>query len=78
MKKQKKPSKYALLAAAVAQDWAHQNSIVVNSQRRITQFHVKEVDQTIIDLQAALTSAREGRAHLMAMLEGLSAVLDKR
>jgi hypothetical protein len=73
-----RPSKLDNLAASVAQDWAHQNSAVVNSRRRVLQFEASEVDASIVALVAALTNARERRAKIEATLTGLAAVIAKR
>lgn len=73
-----RPSKLDNLSVSVAQDWAHQNSIVINSRRRVLQFEAEEMDKSIVALTAALANAKERRAKLEAMLNGLAAVLAKR
>ena len=78
MKKQKRPSKHDHLAASIAQDWAHQNSVVIHSRVRVLRFEAEEVDKSIVALAAALANAKERRAKLEAMLNGLASVIEKR
>lgn len=74
----RRPTKLEQLSDAIAQDFAHANSVVVGSKRRILQFEAQETDRSIIALQSALVDMKERRAKLEAMIAGLSSVIAKR
>jgi hypothetical protein len=78
MKKTPRPSKFDRLSESVAQDWAHANTAVINSRRRVLQFEAEEVDKSIVALAAATAAARERRARIDATLAGLATVVGKR
>lgn len=66
------------IAASVAQDYAHQNTAVIASRRRVLQFEIEEAEKSIVALQASLANVKERRAKLAAMIVGLSDVIGKR
>lgn len=76
--KPKRPSKHDKLGASIAQDFAHANTAVIGSRRRVLQFEAEEADKSIVSLQASLASMKERRAKIAAMIAGLSAVIEKR
>jgi hypothetical protein len=66
------------LSEAVARDWAHANSAVINSRVRVLQFEAEEVDKSLAALQATVLQVRERRAAIEATLTGLGQVLARR
>lgn len=71
-------SKFDRLTASVAQDYAHQHTVTINSRRRVLEFEVAEVERSIVALTATLADQRERRARIEAMLRGLATVVEKR
>ncbi len=74
----KKPTKFETLAASVAQGYAHQHTVTINSRRRVLEFEASEVDRAIVALSAALANQKWRRATIDAMLSGLATVVGKR
>lgn len=73
-----KPNALEELARSMEQEYGNQHSNRVQARRAILQYTLKQVDDEIVDLQAAMKSTREQRAKLQAMILGLGRVLDKR
>ena len=76
--KPRKPTYLERLAESAAQDFAHANSAVIASRRRVLQFEAEEADKSIVALQATLATMKERRAKLTAIIAGLSLVIGKR
>jgi len=74
----KRPTKYDVLANSIAQVYAHANTSVIASKRRVLEFEAEEVDKSIVALTATLTDAKERRNKLWAQITGLSAVINRR
>jgi hypothetical protein len=66
------------IASAAAKDFAHEHSATVQSRIRLLQFEGEETDKAITQIAAALTAAKDRRAKIDAMLNGLAEVLEKR
>lgn len=74
----RRPTKLEELAKAVEQDYAHQNTIVINGRRRVLQCEAEEADKSIVAMTAAMANLKERRAKLQAMIAGLGAIVAKR
>lgn len=74
----KKPLTKQALADSVAQDWAHQHTVTINSRRRVLEFEANEVDRAIVALGAALSDQKRRKTTIEATLRGLTAVVAKR
>ncbi|MES2360066.1 MAG: hypothetical protein V4529_17125 [Gemmatimonadota bacterium] len=66
------------LADSVAQDWAHQHTVTINSKRRVLEFEASEVEGAIAALSTDLANQRRKKATLEAMIRGLTSVVAKR
>ena len=73
-----KPTKLEALTESVAQDYAHQNSQIIHSRKRVLEFEAEEADKSIIATAGALAAVRERRAKIQALLVGLENVIRKR
>lgn len=73
----KKASKREL-SESVAQDYAHQHTLTINSRRRVLEFEQNEVDRAIVMLQASLSNQRRRKSTIEATLRGLATVVGKR
>ena len=78
MKKQKRPSKFSNITTAVTREWAHANSAVIFSRQRVLTFELGEAEKSLVALAAAAAHVRGRRAEILAVLTGLSAVIEKR
>jgi hypothetical protein len=73
-----KKSKYDSLAESVAQNYAHQHTVTINSRRRVLEFEGEETDRAIIALSSSLAHKRNQRKRIDAALRGLASVVEKR
>lgn len=73
-----RPSKFDQIAEAISRDYAHQNSLVVQSRVRVLRCELDEIDLSVNNLTAALANARDRRAKVEAQIRGLTAVVAKR
>jgi hypothetical protein len=81
MKKQpreRKPTKFEGLSHAAEQQCAHHSSARIISRRAVMLFEIGALDEEIIALTGAASKARDRRAILQAMVNGMGQVLDKR
>jgi len=58
--------------------FAHQNTVVIDSRRRVVQCDKDETEVAIMKLSSALMTARARLKTLEATLEGMDAVVAKR
>lgn len=77
-KKQKRPTKFDALATSIAQSYAHEHTITINSRRRVLEFEGSEVDRAVVALASALANKRNRRREIDATLRGLALVVEKR
>ena len=78
MKAVKKKSSLDVLAESVAQNYAHQHSVTINSRRRVLEFEMNETERAIVALSSALSNQRRRRNVVSASLKGLASVIEKR
>ena len=77
-KKQTRLSVLEQLTASVAQDYAHQHTVTINSRRRVLEFEGSETDRAIVALSASLANQKRRRREIVAALTGLAVVVGKR
>ena len=74
----KRPSKFDALTTSVAQSYAHQHTVTINSRRRVLEFEGTETDRAIVALSSSLADKRRRRQEIDAALRGLALVVGKR
>lgn len=74
----RRATRFDALAKSMAQSYAHQHTVTVNSKRRILEFEGAETDRAIVALTSALANRRTRRREIDAALLGLTSVVAKR
>lgn len=76
--KQKKASPAQQLTESTRRENAHHSSARLNSKLIVLACEAGEVDREVVALTAAVANAKERRAHLAAVQEGLRQALAQR
>lgn len=61
-----------------ARNFAHTDSEVIQSHRRVLEFQVEEIEQGIARLEAKIVTGKQSRDEAQAQIDGLNSVLSKR
>jgi len=74
----KKLTARQILVDSTMRTYAHQNTIVIDSRRRVVQCEYDETERAVTQLSAAVASAKARLKTLEAQLAGIDAMVAKR